>query len=160
DPAFCSEALLPAARQVQKFRDQQYVDLAHLGQLIAERAGDHAAAGEAREVAARLDPAAAGAGGAAPRGGPAPPPPPTSPPAPAAISPRNRGTAGDGPAERAAPANPARDARRSSGGIGAGEGAGAHGLSIYMPFMGAVSPAYARLDFANRCGWGRFLDAF
>jgi hypothetical protein len=37
---------------------------------------------------------------------------------------------------------------------------GAHGLSIYLPFFGTVSPAYAGLEFTRNCTWGAFLRAF
>ena len=40
DRAFYSRTLLPALREVQTFRDEQYVDLAHLGELLAARADD------------------------------------------------------------------------------------------------------------------------
>ncbi|HEX2222169.1 MAG TPA: clostripain-related cysteine peptidase [Candidatus Limnocylindria bacterium] len=36
----------------------------------------------------------------------------------------------------------------------------AGGLSIYLPLMGAVSPAYRNLDFAASSTWPRFLDSF
>ena len=36
----------------------------------------------------------------------------------------------------------------------------AHGPSIYLPFVGVVSPAYAGLEFARCCTWPRFLNAF
>jgi hypothetical protein len=35
-----------------------------------------------------------------------------------------------------------------------------HGLSIYLPLLGPVSPAYAGLEFTRHCSWGRFLEAF
>jgi len=36
----------------------------------------------------------------------------------------------------------------------------AYGLSIYLPLLGAVSPAYTELEFAHCCTWGKFLGAF
>jgi Clostripain family len=111
DSAFYSRALLPAMRDVQKFRDEQYVDLGHLGHLLADSAGEGPVRVAAREVTARLDPAAADSAVAATR----------------AIGPKV---------------------------------ASARGLSIYVPFRGPVSPAYAELEFARRCTWGSFLQAF
>ena len=111
DRGFYGRVLLPTMRQVQKFRDQQYVDLGHLGQLLAATAGDGPVRELAEELTAWLDPRAADAVVAAARG--------------------------------------------------VGEDvAFAHGLSIYVPFLGTVSPAYAGLEFARDCSWGRFLKAF
>jgi hypothetical protein len=111
DAAFYGRALLPAMRDVQKFRDEQYVDLGHLGHLLAQTAGDGAVRGAAREVGAHLDPSSRDSVVAATRA------------------------------------------------VGA-KVAAARGLSIYVPFRGTISPAYAELEFARHCGWGRFLEAF
>jgi hypothetical protein len=111
DREFYSRTLLPALREVQKFRDEQYVDLAHLGQLLAARANDDAVRDGAREVVAWLD--------------------------------------------ATAPESVVGGARSLGQDV-----AFAHGLSIYVPFGGIVSPAYAGLEFARHCSWARFLDAF
>ncbi len=41
-----------------------------------------------------------------------------------------------------------------------GERLAANGLSIYLPLVGRVSPAYDRLKFAAHSAWGRFLERF
>jgi hypothetical protein len=40
------------------------------------------------------------------------------------------------------------------------DGAKVHGVSIYFPFLGNVSPAYTTLEFSQQCNWGKFLESF
>jgi hypothetical protein len=115
DRAFYRQVLMPALRQVQKFRDDQYADLGHLAQLLAAQAPDEVREA-AREVAARLDPSAVDS-------------------AVVRVS---------GP---------------TTGFLSAG-GTAAHGVSIYVPLIGRVSPAYDALAFARDGRWGPFLHAF
>lgn len=169
DPDLYARALLPAARGVRKFRDAQYVDLGHLAALLAGAAAPGPLAEAARSVAkllaagepdgvvvaSRVAPASVraagpgeGAGGGDGRSpGPrsaAPALPGAPPPARDFLPPAGEGGAGDTP-------------RRSSR---ADDGRGVTGLSIYWPFVGPVSPAYAGLAFARDCRWPAFVDAF
>jgi hypothetical protein len=134
-PAFVTRVLLPALRYVRKFRDQQYIDLGHLGELLAARAEDGRVAEVALDIVARLNPASRGsvvtaARSIAPHGAllPGPNLQPCNVDINTGHSSRNRRTA--------------------------------NGLSIYLPFLGPVSPAYAGLEFARNCSWPRFLNAF
>jgi Clostripain family len=111
DSGFYNRALLPTIRRVQKFRDQQYVDLKHLSLLLAEELTDETLRAAAGEVAERLNADA---------------------PESVVVAARVLGT-----------------------GVQF-----AHGLSIYLPLLGVVSPAYAGLEFAQRCTWGAFLTVF
>ena len=111
DPAFYSRVLFPVLREVQKFRDEQYVDLCHFCQLLAARATDDELRAIAGRIAARLDPAA--------------------------------------------PDSLVCAVDRRGAGVAA-----AQGVSIYLPFLGVVSPAYAELEFTRACSWGTFLHAF
>jgi hypothetical protein len=111
DSGFYNRALLPAIRRVQKFRDQQYVDLKHLSLLLAEEFADDPLRAAAHEVAERLT---------------------VGTPEAVVVATRVLGM-----------------------GVQF-----AHGLSIYLPLLGAVSPTYAGLEFTQRCSWGTFLTAF
>jgi hypothetical protein len=104
-------SLMPAMREAQRFRDDQFVDLADLAQLLATSGGSEELHRAGAAVAAELDSA----------------------------SPRKAVTA--------------------SQAVGRGVER-AHGLSIYLPLLGTVSPAYHALDFARDCTWASFLDAF
>ena len=110
-PGFAGRVLLPVLREVQKFRDEQYVDLRHFCLLLALRATDDTLRFTAEGIAARLDPAVEG--------------------------------------------SPVRAAYSAGSDV-----ASAYGVSIYLPVLGVVSPAYAQLEFARACSWGSFLHAF
>jgi len=111
DLTFYNLTLLPTLRQVQKFRDRQYIDLGQLGQMLAENSAGGVMSAAPYRVATWLDPASADSVIVAAR----------------AVGP---------------------------------DVAFARGLSIYMPLLGSVSPAYASLEFARHCTWKRFLEAF
>jgi hypothetical protein len=132
---FYADTLLPVMRDVQKFRDQQYVDVWHLGHLLATQAAHEPVREHAQAVAAWLDPAS-----------------PTS----AIVAARALGAHGT---MLAAPYAPTRGLAREPEGEGQA-GIIARGLSIYVPFLGAVSPAYAELEFARQCTWDKFLQVF
>ncbi len=151
DPGLYTTAVAPAARRVRKFRDAQYVDLGHLTTLLVDAAGPGPLADAAGAVAALLavgtpdgvvtaSRVAAGlaAGGA----------------------PHAAGIAGGGPARGfTAPAGGPGPAGRTAA-AAPDDGDGVTGLSIYWPFVGPVSPAYAGLAFARDCRWPAFIDAF
>ncbi len=131
-PAFYSRTLLPVMRAVQKFRDQQYVDLLHFARLITALTDEDAVRQAAEEVASWLDPAS-----------------PNS-----VIVGARLLTLTDKPTTGG-------NTTRHLSLDGEGETAVlAHGLSIYVPFLGSVSPAYTELEFARRCGWAKFLQTF
>jgi hypothetical protein len=132
DPPFYSQALLPAMRHAHKFWDQQYVDLGHFAQLLLERAGD----GHIREVAAEVGAWLA----------------------PAADSAVVWGLGLETASARTS-SFASGDARLATSESVQHVGS-VHGLSIYLPLLGPVSPAYAGLEFTRHCGWGRFLEAF
>ncbi len=133
--AFYNRSLMPSLRQVQKFRDEQYIDLGHFGRLLASVGLDEAVEAAAREVGELLDPAA----------------PTPLVVATCVVAPGGRTTSVVAKTARTLlPANPATAAVEPS----------VYGLSIYMPLVGIVSPAYGQLQFARDCSWGRFLDAF
>ncbi|RIL10590.1 hypothetical protein DCC79_07500, partial [bacterium] len=70
------------------------------------------------------------------------------------------GIAGGGPARGfTAPAGGPGPAGRTAA-AAPDDGDGVTGLSIYWPFVGPVSPAYAGLAFARDCRWPAFIDAF
>jgi hypothetical protein len=132
--AFYTQTLLPVLRQVQTFRDQQYVDLWHLAHLLATHATSDQIRKGAQAVMERLDPAAAGA---------------------AVVVARSLEAHG------AVPSTPV-DGRhgRPIATVAVPSIVAARGLSIYVPLLGAVSPAYAGLEFARQCTWGQFLHEF
>ncbi len=59
DPAFHTRTLMPALREARKFRDDQYLDLRHVAQLLAMRSEPGPLREAAAAVQAALDPAAA-----------------------------------------------------------------------------------------------------
>lgn len=164
DPGLYARVLLPAARGVRKFRDAQYVDLGHLAALLADAAPPGPLAEAARSVARLL--AAGDPDGVvvASRVGPAS----------VRVADPGRGDVRSPEPGSAAPTQPgtpplARDFLPPASGDGAGaarrrtprdDGQGVTGLSIYWPFVGPASPAYAGLAFARDCRWPAFVDAF
>jgi hypothetical protein len=132
DPVFYSQALLPAMRHAHKFRDRQYVDLGHFAQLLLEKARDGHIREVAADVGAWLDPAADSA--------------------------VVRGLGLELASARTSNLA-SRDVRLAASESVQNVGS-VHGLSIYLPLLGPVSPAYAGLEFTRHCSWGRFLEAF
>jgi hypothetical protein len=127
--------LLPAMRHAQKFRDQQYVDLGHFVRLLAEKAGHGPVYEAAREVTNRLDPALADS-----------------------VVVRVRAMGLDG-LTMPTSGLPEYDGRWAAADKGQRVDS-IQGLSIYLPLLGPVSPAYAGLEFVQHCTWGSFLEAF
>lgn len=108
--AFVERTLLPTLRAVQKFRDEQYIDLYHFAELIRNTTDDAQLAQNAAAIAEHLTP---------------------------------KGHA----------------AVLANDQVG-GATAHAHGISIYFPLLGAVSPAYHDLNFARQTRWATFLESF